>query len=300
LTSHARAEPIDANAGTDAKDPAVGVTRVVLLGTGTPNAEPDRSGPSVAIVVNGATYLVDAGPGVVRRASAAASRGISALEFERLTRVFLTHLHSDHTLGLSDLMLTPWVLGRTEPLAVFGPRGTKHMVSKLLQAYGEDIGIRTRGLERANETGHLAIVHEIRAGEVYRDANVTVSAFLMHHGAWRQAFGYRFATPDRTIVISGDGTYSPELIANCNGCDVLIHEVYSQRGFETRPEQWQRYHADSHTSTVQLAHVAIHARPRLLVLYHQLFWGRPEEEVLAEIQGSYSGKVVSGHDLDTF
>src|SRR5438045_1453486 len=99
---------------------ALAQTKVVMLGSGTPNADPDRSGPAVAIVVNGESYLVDAGPGVVRRAALAQRvDSIPALAPAKLRRVFLTHLHSDHTTGLPDLILTPWVLERTVPLDVY-------------------------------------------------------------------------------------------------------------------------------------------------------------------------------------
>src|SRR5690348_10191309 len=103
-------------------------TRVVVLGTGTPNADPDRSGPAVAIIVGNSSYLVDAGPGIVRRAAKAArDDSIAALRMPQLRRVFITHLHSDHTTGLPDLIFSPWVLERTAPLDVFGPPGTKRM-----------------------------------------------------------------------------------------------------------------------------------------------------------------------------
>ena len=91
-------------------------TQIVMLGTGNPNPDPERSGPATAIVVSGASYLIDCGPGIVRRAAAAARRGIAELEASRLSIVFVTHLHSDHTVGLPDLMLTPWVLERRVPL----------------------------------------------------------------------------------------------------------------------------------------------------------------------------------------
>src|SRR2546423_8571930 len=116
-------------------------TRVVLLGTGTPNADPDRFGPSVAIVVGDASYLVDFGAGVVRRAAAAERSGIPALAAPRLTRAFATHLHSDHTLGLADLILTPWILERSAPLSVYGPRGLRAMANHLVKAYSEDLRV---------------------------------------------------------------------------------------------------------------------------------------------------------------
>jgi len=142
-------------------------TRVVVLGTGTPNADPERSGPAVAIIVGDASYLVDAGPGIVRRAAQAArDDSIAALRAPGLRRVFITHLHSDHTTGLPDLIFSPWVLERTDPLDVFGPTGTKRMVDLLEQAYSEDIHIRLTGGEPSNKTGFVANTHDVRPGVV--------------------------------------------------------------------------------------------------------------------------------------
>ena len=275
-------------------------TQVILLGTGTPNADPDRSGPSVAIVVNETPYIVDFGPGVVRRAAAAQRMGIKALTMPRLTRAFVTHLHSDHTAGYPDLIFTPWVLEREQPLEVYGPRGIKAMTDHILKAYQEDIRIRLDGLEPANETGYKVNAHEIKPGVIYKDKNVTVRAFAVNHGSWQQAFGYRFDTPDRSIVISGDCAPSQSVIENCNGCDVLIHEVYSEAGFKTRTPVWQRYHSAFHTSSRQLGEIATKAKPGLLILYHQLLWGRSDEDLVNEVRQFYSGKVVSGSDLAVF
>lgn len=275
-------------------------TRIVMLGTGTPNADPDRSGPCVAILVNGSSYLVDAGPGIVRRAASAAKKGIVELQPQFLKRAFITHLHSDHTLGLPDLIFTPWVLERTEPLELFGPPGLKAMTESLEAAYKEDVDIRINGLEPANTTGYNALVHEIGPGIVYQDEQVTVKAFKVHHGSWQHAFGYRFETPDRVIVISGDCTPSEELIANAKDCDVLIHEVYSEVRFHERPPEWQRYHKDFHTSTVELGAIANQVRPKLLVLYHQLFWGATPDDLVNEVRRVYNGKVISANDLDIF
>jgi ribonuclease BN (tRNA processing enzyme) len=277
-----------------------GQTRVVLLGTGTPNADPERMGPAVAIVVNGAAYLIDAGPGIVRRAAAAAQNGVDALRVENLDVVFLTHLHSDHTLGLSDLIFTPWVLERTAPLRVFGPSGTRSMTEHLLAAYEQDIHIRIDGLEPANHTGWQVDAREIAPGLVHQDENVRVTAFPVRHGSWPSAFGYRFDTADRTIVVSGDAAPSESIVEQCQGCDVLVHEVYSESGFARRPEVWQRYHAASHTSTRELAEIATRARPKLLVLYHQLFWGTAESDLVAEVSRYWNGRISSGRDLEVY
>lgn len=276
-------------------------TRVVMLGTGTPNADPEASGPAVAIIVNGASYVVDSGPGVVRRAAAAARRhALPALEASRLRRLFVTHLHSDHTAGYPDFILTPAVLERDAPLLVFGPPGLRRMTDHLLKAYSEDLDIRLHGLEPAKPRGYDVIVREAREGQVYRDENVTVTAFPVIHGNWKHALGYRFVTADRTIVISGDCRPSRTIIDQCRGCDTLIHEVYSESGFARRPPEWQRYHASFHTSTAELAAIAAEAKPRLLILYHQLLWGTSPDEMLREIARGYGGRVVFGRDLDLY
>ena len=275
-------------------------TQIVLLGTGTPNADPERSGPCVAIVVNDTPYLVDFGPGVVRRAAAANKKGVQGLAVNKLKTAFVTHLHSDHTVGYADLIFTPWTLERTEPLQVFGPRGIKTMTHHVLEAYKEDIEIRTKGLEPSNKTGYKVLAHEIKAGVIYKDANVTVKAFPVKHGSWNEAFGYRFETPDKVIVVSGDCTPDEHIVQNCNGCDVLIHEVYSTAGFAKRPPEWQKYHSNFHTSSRELAELATKAKPGLVILYHQLLWGTSEDDLVKEVQTYYKGKVVFGRDLDIY
>jgi len=276
-------------------------TRVVMLGTGTPNADPDRDGPSVAIVVDETSYLVDFGVGVVRRAAAAERSGTAALGATKLTTAFATHLHSDHTLGLADLILTPWILERPTPLTLYGPRGLRAMTDHLIAAYTEDIRIRTRGGEPKHQHDpKLVTVHEIKPGLVYRDERVSVTAFAVPHGAWEQAFGYRFQTPDRTIVISGDTGPESRIEDQCRRCDVLVHEVYSEAGFAKRPPEWQAYHSRYHTSTRQLGAIATRAQPGLLVLYHQLIWSSTEEDLLKEVRSAYDGKVVSARDLDVY
>lgn len=268
-------------------------TRLILLGTGTPNAEPARAGPAAAVVAGEQPYVVDFGPGVVRRAVAA------GLDPKKLTRAFLTHLHSDHTAGYPDLILTPWTLEREEPLEVYGPPGLRAMTEHVLAAYDADVKERLAGLEPANETGWRVEAHDVEPGVVYRGDGVEVEAFAVKHGSWR-AYGYKFRTAGRTIVISSDTAPTEIMVEKSRGCDILVHEVYSVAGFETLPAAWQAYHAAVHTSSRQLAEIASRAEPKLLVLYHQLLWGVSYEELLAEVQEGYDGDVVSGRDLDVF
>ncbi len=281
-----------------ALDPPATATKVILLGTGTPNPDPNCSGPSVAVVVGKEAYLVDLGAGVVRRAAAAYLNGMAAMNPERITRAFITHLHSDHTLGYPDFIFTPWVIGRDRPMDVYGPPGLQHMTDRIIEAWKLDINVREEGNQPSRLQGYNVNVHEISPGEIYSDGNVKVSAFAVRHGAWKHAYGYRFDTPDRSVVISGDTAPVDSVVTACNGCDVLVHEVYSTAGLNARPVDWQAYHKASHTSSLELAKIANRAKPKLLVLYHQLKWGMTEESILAEVRSEYGGEVVYGRDLD--
>jgi ribonuclease BN (tRNA processing enzyme) len=277
--------------------------KVVLLGSGTPIPDPAASGPCVAVVVNGQAYLFDAGPGVVRRAEAAAEKfGMDALDATNLTRLFFTHLHSDHTLGYPDVMLTPWVVGRNRPLEVYGPKGLAAMTENLKQSYSEDIKVRSEGLEGLDKQRLVVNVHEISAGLVYRDANVTVRAIPVPHGSWPQAFGYAIDAAGRSIVISGDTILSEAIGEACRGCDVLVHEVYSADRFDlVYGKRGGQYHTAFHTSTRELAELAAKSKPKLLVLYHQLYFGPHETvDLEKEIRRSYSGAVVNGRDLTVY
>ena len=274
---------------------------VVFLGTGTPGPTPDRQGPSLAVVAGGTAYLVDVGVGVVRQANAAYVRGIGALNPRQLHIAFVTHLHSDHTLGLPDLVLTPWVMGRTAPLELYGPPGIAAMAENILKAYAEDIHIRTTGLEEANLTGYKVDVHEIKPGDVYQDANVKVTAFGVRHGSWPLALGYRFDASGKSIVISGDTAPEERVVQACSGCDLLIHEVYIGLPTSTvhPAEHWVKYMAEFHTSATQLADIATRAHAKALAATHLAFMqGATESDVLAALKKGYNGRVLVAHDLE--
>jgi len=273
---------------------------VVFLGTGMPRPDPGRQGPSLAIVANGKAYIVDAGVGLVRQAAAAYARGIKALHTDQLDLAFLTHLHSDHTLGLPDLIFTPWVMHRPVPLRLYGPAGTQAMVDNIEKAWAEDIDIRVHGLEHNTTGAYRVVVHEIQPGVIYEDANVKVTAFAVLHGSWKEALGYRFDADGKSIVISGDTRPAQSVVDACNGCDILIHEVYSggNRGSgEVTPGD--AYFSSFHTSAEELGGIAAKARPKLLVITHYVpRQDTDQTRMLEEIRKKFSGPVVVANDLD--
>ena len=274
-------------------------TVVVLLGTGTPNPDPTAQGPATAVVLGSRVFLFDAGPGVMRqmRAAGLSIRGPEA--------VFFTHLHSDHTLGYPDLIFTSWVMGRRAPLESFGPTGLKAMTDHLTAAYAEDIQVREQGLEHQTPGGWHVNVHEIKPGVAYRKNGVTVTAFAVPHGSWKQAFGYRIDTPDRSIVISGDTSPSVALEKAATGVDVLVHEVYPEA--QIKPEEragggdWPLYMRSFHTSDRELGGIAARSRPHLLVLTHIVRMGGTDAQLLDGVRaGGYKGVVVVGKDLGRY
>jgi ribonuclease Z len=252
-------------------------TRVVMLGTGTPIPDPDRSGPATAVIHGGRAYLVDFGPGVVRRAAAAVLAGVTELDLRGLSTAFATHLHSDHTAGLPDLIHTPAVAGRRSPLRVFGPPGIAAMVAAVGSAWSEDLAVRGTGKDPEALAPYDARAIEVPPGLVLREGDLEISAFAVRHGDWPWAYGYRFAAPDRTVVISGDTAPCDAVAEACDGCDVLIHEVYCHAGW---------------------ASIAAAARPKVLVLTHLLHFGCTDEQLLREITDRWDGRVILPQDGD--
>lgn len=275
-------------------------TKLLILGSGTPNPDPERSGSAYAIVTNGQSYLVDFGPGVIRRASAfSPSWGgeFESMEIQNLNYAFLTHLHSDHSAGLADLILSPWVLEREEPLNLFGPRGLKRMADKITDAYQIDIDYRINGSQPSNLEGYKTKVTEIAEGIIYEDKYIAVEAFENNHGDFKNSFGFVFTTKDKKIVISGDTAYSQQVIEKSKEADILVHEVYSEKGFKEKTKDWQIYHKAHHTSAPDVGKIASMSKPKKLVLSHILFWGNSKESIVEEVKSNFDGEVIIAEDL---
>lgn len=279
-------------------------TQVVMLGTGTPVHNPERSGPAVAIVTGNQSYLFDFGPGVVRRAAALSPRfggDIEALAAPNLNIAFLTHLHSDHTAGFPDLLLTGWASGkRDKRVRLFGPDGVQQLVSGTYEAYEDDIKYRLYHRGKVSDEGWRVETQVVKEGLVYEDESIRVIAFPVLHGSWPQAFGYRVETADKVVVISGDLRPGGKIREYSENADYLIHEVYCDAGLKKRSVEDQRYHSNNHTSTRELAELANRVRPGALVLTHVIPFGCTEEEILNEVSNDYDGEVIFANDLDIY
>ncbi len=276
-------------------------TKLIILGSGTPNPDPERYGSGYAIIVNESAYIVDFGPGIVRRISAMSpSWGgkFPSMELENINIAFLTHIHSDHSGALADLILTPWIMGRSEPLNLYGPKGLQSMSENIIEAYIDDINYRLYGSQPANKLGYTTNVNEITEdGIIYKDNNVEVIAFKNNHGDFKNSFGFLFITEDKRILLSGDTAVSNNLIKYGENLDILVHEVFSSETFVNKTKDWQTYHKAHHTSSIDVGKIAKKLKPKKLVLSHILFWGASDESLINDVRENFNGETIIAQDL---
>jgi ribonuclease Z len=201
--------------------------KVTLLGTGSPQPRIDRFGPSILVEGGKQKLLFDCGRGATQRIEQ------HKVPFSEVDTLFLTHLHSDHIVGIPDLWLTGWLRGRTIPFRVWGPYGTDKMMSHLKQAYQFDIHIRRDVDEKLLCQGVVVLAKDIRQGVVYENGGIKVTAFLVDHVLVKPALGYRIDYAGHSIVLSGDTRYSENLVRFSEGADVLVHEVIDPDAFRS-------------------------------------------------------------------
>ena len=268
--------------------------RVTLLGTGTPRPIITRFGPSILVEAGAETLLFDVGRGSLQRLTQI------GVPYAAITGVFLTHLHSDHVVGLPDLWLSGWLVSqRNVPLEVWGPVGTEEMVNHLREAYRYDLQIRVED-DKASPEGSRLIVKDIGEEVVLRRNGVIVTSFLVDHAPIKPAFGFRIDYCGHSLVLSGDTRKSANLIEHARGVDVLIHEVAAATADELQTSARARSVVAHHTIAREAAEVFSKARPGLAVYSHIVLRGNASEaDIMRETRAGYRGPVVMGKDLMT-
>jgi len=277
-------------------------TKLILLGTGTPVMTSNRYQSSLAIIVDEQPYIVDCGSGILERLSNARAKGVKGLDNPKLTRLFVTHFHPDHIIGLPGFIIAPWNMKRWDTLKIYGPKGIKKKIKGLLKVYKD--GIKEHLLGNPKDMSPLKVKGKvIKSGVFYKDNLVTIEAIPVVHGSF-EAYAFKFTTPDKVILVSGDTRPLEIIQEKAKGCDILVHEVYSETVMEQKPKVAQDYFRKVHTGGIELGEIAKVAKPKLLVLTHQIAYGlsngKSEEIILKEIKKNYDGAVVYGNDLDVF
>jgi ribonuclease Z len=287
--------------------------KVTLLGTGMPAADPKRRGPSQVIEIGDDLLFIDVGAGALHRFVESGyvqprPLGQSPRRRPELRRILFTHLHSDHTTGLADLLWSGWISRLwDQPPVIAGPPGTARFVEKLIDAYSYDIRVRTGGEELRRES-LVPRVEEIEEGWTLEGDGWRVSAFRVEHEPVDQAFGYRIDANSTSAVFSGDTHYSENLIKHAQNADLLVHEVYWAKGMRDRitpdmPASFRRrvdLVAGYHTASDQVGKVAAAANARHLVLNHIIMAGGSTEALIDDIRPDFRGEVTVGEDLMAF
>lgn len=266
--------------------------RVTLLGTGSPQPRMDRFGPSILVEAGDKKLLFDCGRGATQRIEQI------RIPFTEIDALFLTHLHSDHVVGIPDLWLTGWARGRKVPLQVWGPAGTKEMMSRLKEAFQFDIQIRQED-DKLPARGVDVLAKDIEQGVVYDSAGIKVTAFTVDHGQVKPALGYRIDYEGHSVVLSGDTRYSDNLINFSQGTDVLIHEVIDPEAFRAKnpsvsEERFQAI-AGHHTTAEQAGTIFSRVKPKLAVYSHIV--PGDTTSLLPLTRKTYSGPLEVGEDL---
>jgi ribonuclease BN (tRNA processing enzyme) len=282
---------------------AEGEAKVILLGTrGGPRVNKGPANPANLVVAGGRSYVVDCGYGVTRQL---VNAGVEAHD---VRTILITHNHSDHMLELGPLIYSAWAGGLREPIDVWGPPPLAAALPAFMEYMAFDIDTRVAD-EGRPDLRKFVRVHESEAqGPVFEAPGLKVSAVKVRHPPITNAYAYRFDTPGRSIVLSGDTTYSPELIAFAKGADVLVHEVMHLGGLERllarvpNAATLRSHLLASHTTTEQLGEVAAAAQVKKLVLSHYVPADDPSITDAMWTEGvvkHYSGEIVLGRDLMT-
>ena len=273
------------------------IIKVTLLGTNAgPPVNLERYEAGTLVEAGNQKLLFDCGRGVTFRLTQA------GVNLGQVSKLFLTHLHSDHVVGIPDLYLTPWSAGsaRQTRFEVWGPAGTADMMDHIQKAYAFDIHIRRDVDEKFSREGIAVSSRDVKEGKIFEQDGVTVTAFVVDHGPVKPALGYRVDYGGHSLVLSGDTRFSENLIKHSQGVDVLIHETIDADALRRNPGNRSKEQVESiiahHTSLQEAGEIFNRVKPRLAVYSHIL--GK-EEDLIAGTRKVYSGPLEVGEDLMT-
>ncbi len=291
--------------------------RLITLGTTAgPLPRKDRAQSSNALIVNGTPYLIDAGDGVARRLVQA------GVDFTKIGKVFITHNHGDHTMGVPNLISVEWQYNRREPIEFYGPPGTEEMVKAALVFVGVDAQIRLSETQ-VKPIESMVVARNVGTGQIYEDANVKVTAVENTHFQFKpgspaygkfKSYGYRFQVGDKSVVFTGDTGPSEAVTSLAKGADILVSETTSLDEIKARLEkagQWQKMNeqersgwythmSEEHMTPQDVGRMAAAADVKTVVMSHLSASGVDNDDYarfVAVVSKSYAGRIVVARDL---
>jgi ribonuclease Z len=268
------------------------IIKITILGSGTPRVNIDRFSQSILVEHKNDKFLFDAGRGALLRLNQ------SNILPNEIDNIFFTHLHSDHILGFSDILMTGWIYHRQSDLNVFGPKGTRNFIDSTLKAFEEDIKVRSMAPEKLDSNNLKTNVEIISDGYVHKENGLTIEAFSVKHEPFTDAFGFKISNNDYCMVISGDTTYSEKVLEKAKDCDLLIHEIAHASEHTLKKYPKAKGVISYHTDTQQISKIINIVKPRLTILNHVLSLdGTSDDEILKEIKKNTSHEVIIAKDL---
>jgi ribonuclease Z len=270
------------------------IIKITILGSGTPRVNIDRFSQSILVEHKNDKFLFDAGRGALLRLN---QSNILPHEIEN---IFFTHLHSDHILGFSDILMTGWIYHRQSALNVFGPKGINNFINSTLQAFEEDIKVRSMAPEKLDTNNLKTNIEIITDGYVYKKNGLTIEAFSVKHEPFTHAFGFKISNNKYCMIISGDTTYSEKVLEKSKDCDLLIHEIAHASEHTLKKYPKAKDIISYHTDTQQISEIINTVSPRLTVLNHVLSLdGLSDNDILKQIKKNTSHEVIIANDLMT-
>ena len=270
------------------------IIKIIILGSGTPRVNIDRFSQSILVEHKKDKFLFDTGRGALLRLNQ------SNILPNEIHNIFFTHLHSDHLLGFADILMTGWVYHRNIPLNIFGPEGTENFVSSTLQSYKEDINVRSNApemLDKKNLKSNITIIND---GYTFKKNGLTIEAFSVKHEPFTHAFGFKIFNDKYCMIISGDTTFTENIIKKAKNCDILIHEIAHASEYTIEKFPKAEGVISYHTDTKQLSKIVNTVTPRLTILNHVLSLdGSSDNEILEDIKKYTSHNVLIAKDLMT-
>ena len=268
--------------------------KITILGSGTPRVNIDRFSQSILVEHKKDKFLFDAGRGALLRLNQ------SNILPNEIHNIFFTHLHSDHILGFADILMTGWVYHRKSPLNIYGPKGTKDFVDNTLKAFNEDIIVRSKAPESLDKKNLRSNITIIEDGYKIKKNGLTIEAFSVKHEPFTHAFGFKIFNDKYCMIISGDTTYTENVIRKAKNCDLLIHEIAHASENTLKKFPKAKGVISYHTDISQISQIVNKVKPRLTVLNHVLSLdGSSDDEILKLLKEYTNHDVLIAKDLMT-